>query len=374
MDVKDIDFDELDRAVNSAISKNKPVDDGLSAMSPVTSANVPDVNPLPSPTPVFTPTPAASSAPTAPIPVARQTMSRPATGRFMDMVHSSANMRVAVPERPSLRPLSSPISSVSQKPNLNMMPKMPSGIVNNSNPDLDIDQISDEIDKTLNINSNENQDSPFLPDAKVEKRPLNAFTSEQTVIAPVKLPDAISFPPIGKTDDRQENVDTLLPAELQNDLLSIEADEVTKTDEVYIPEDSGNNEDELMASAPQENQTDDGAMKNQYVPYEQNSAPVLEEKPVEPATAAPSSVLTSASSSTTTNPIVTTSISQQYAELPSTGDKEIGAIYDTNSYHKAMTPPTKKKSGWMWVIFIALLMIVSVGAGIAVYFFILPQV
>jgi len=367
VDVKDIDFDELDRAVNSAISKNKPVDDEFLATTPVVPASAPEVTPLPVPTPVFTPT----SAPTTPIPAARQTMSRPATGRFMDMVHSSGNMRVAVPERPSLRPMSSPASPVLPKPSLNMMPKMPSNPVknNNSNPDIDIDRISDEIDKTLGNSLSDNQDSPFLPDAKVEKRPLNAFTAEQNVSAPIKLPDSINFPPIGKTTDIQENVDTLLPAELQNDLLSIEADEVTKADEVYIPEDSEDSEEELTASVPQEIQTDGDAIKNQYVPSEPAVTPVLEEKPVETVTVAQNST----PSSTITNPIVATSISQQYAELPNTGDKEIGAIYDTNSYHKAMTPPVKKKSGWMWVIWISILMIISVGAGIAVYFFVLPQ-
>ncbi len=352
MDVKDIDFDELDRAVNSVISKNNFSNDNSSATTPVLSDEsttniVPEQRPTPD-VPVFP---------------NRQTISRPATGRFMDMVHSSSNMRVSVPERPALRPVSSPIPTT---PIVNApVPSLTDNTMKNDNSDVDIDRISDEIDKTLSVNANEVQESPFLSGAKVEKRPLNAFVSQQSIdqtasTEPIK---------VAQVDDMlgsQEKVETPLPAELQNDLLSIEASEVAKMDEIAIPDDIEGDSPETTDS---QDITYESEAESPYTPTEQNNI-VDREETTDNIVSDLSTKLTSPS---TQNPIAATSIPQQYTELPSTEEKEIGSIYDTNSYHKAMAPLPKKKSGWMWVIWIALLMIVSVGAGVAVYFFVLPQ-
>lgn len=348
MDVKDIDFDELDRAVNSAIAK-----DGSGNIERPVVASITPTSVVP-----IAPTINSKPLPTTPVPASRPTISRPATGRFMDVVHPSTNMRVAIPERPALRPLS---SSMTSQPSVNPAPtSLNNFLTKDNNADFDIDKISDEINKTLKTDMNEAQDSPFLPDAKVEKRPLNAFTSEQNANVSTQLAGSDKAISPDVLSGGQEKIDTPLPAELQNDLLSIEAAEVAKTDEAYIPDDF-DDEDEPETPEVSENPVGIDTAESQYIPVSPDKAPTLEEKPV----VAPTPTLT--------NPIAATSIPQQYTELPNTGDKEIGSIYDTNSYHKAMTPPAKKKSGWMWVIWIALLMIVSVGAGVAVYFFVLPQ-
>lgn len=76
----------------------------------------------------------------------------------------------------------------------------------------------------------------------------------------------------------------------------------------------------------------------------------------------------------TVKPIVDspTSISQQYQEKPNTGDQHSGAIYDTDSYHKAVVQPAKKGSGWLWVLWVVLLLAIGAGVGAAIYFFVLP--
>ena len=363
MDVKDIDFDELDRAVNSAISKNNIVNDESLTSTPVLTDD---------PTTNSTPTP--QTTPAAPLMPSRQAISRPATGRFMDMVHSSNNMRVSVPERPTLRTVLSPIPApaltpVSTPSVISPLQNLTSDITKNDNSDVDIDRISDEIDQTLNVTSDV-QESPFLPGAKVEKRPLNAFTPQQNIDQEV-LVEPIKVAPIDDMLNGQDKIETPLPAELQSDLLSIEASEVAKMDEAAIPDDFENEEPaEATDSDASQEIAEEATTESQYAPIEQNDIPTKEEA-IDNIT--PDLTLESTSPINTQNPIVSTSIQQQYTELPDTNEKEIGSIYDTNSYHKAMAPLPKKKSGWMWIIWIALLMIVSVGAGVAVYFFVLPQ-
>ena len=114
--MKDLDFDELDRAVNSLIAKgsaNAKPDvgsarsaSGVAYFEPVAPALeqaaaseplIPDTN---APTePVAATTPPVAAAPAAP------KIDRPDTGRFMDVVHPSSNMRTSLvmPERTSTR-------------------------------------------------------------------------------------------------------------------------------------------------------------------------------------------------------------------------------------------------------------------------------
>lgn len=134
--MQDIDFDELDRAVSSASG--------------------------PTPRPDATPAPAA----------------RRSSGRFMDVVHPSSDMRSATPER------SAPREPEEEKP-----------VDRTSDwPDpLDFHGFSiDEPDKAEETPGPEPApaepqtpqplESPFLSDTKVEKRPLGAFsTAEPTV-------------------------------------------------------------------------------------------------------------------------------------------------------------------------------------------------
>lgn len=324
--MKDLDFDELDRAVNSVISNNpKPSDDLVAAETPA--------QPIPS-LPVIPVVPIVPFVPSVP---------RPSTGRFMDVVHPSSDMRstLVMPERAQDQVILAPIV----QPPTN--PTMP---VDDKDDDSDIDQISNDINKTLGQTFNESQDSPFLSGAKVDKRPLGAFSAEQTATTSFNpVMTTTQFGAAGKsTDEKIVEINTTLPAELQNDLLSIEANDTVQIEEpeaTIVPETS-----QIIDTPPVADISQISIVKDSVL------------------TSAPESVPVSATSTSTS-----TSIPQQYTERPSTGDKDSGAIYDTNAYHKAMVSPVKKKSGWKWIIWIALLMIASVGAGLAVYFFVLPR-
>jgi len=174
-------------------------------------------------------------------------------------------------------------------------------------------------------NNNAPIDSPFLSGTKVDKRPLGAFSGDQKSSELENKPLDIS----------SYNSNPLLPAELQDDLLLIESNSAAQPDD------------------------------------EPKEKPVIESLPDTPAVPVVP-ILPIAPVTIETKPVTTTSITQQYKEQPNSGDQKTGAIFDTNSYHKALTP-TKKKSGWLWVLWIVLLLIIGAGSGAAVYFLVLPN-
>lgn len=337
--MKDLDFDELDRAVNSLLPGSSTPDGEQSAV------------------------PSSEDA-TAPTPPASQPLAaRRSSGRFMDVVHPSSDMRTApVPPRPVSRegvviaPAASPVAIEApnqvagdwpdpidftsstpdevQKPlsETGMDELAPSSQEQLVDEDKDINQIADAINQTLGQDQDSQAplESPFLMDAKVEKRPLGAFSTEVAIPSTDPVKEATPSLSIEtetlnqtgeddvKKEERPVEMDTPLPAELQDDLLLIEADNDTTTQ-------------------PKED--------------EPSTPPTPQiEVPVGP-----------------------TSITQQYTEQPSTGDQPTGAIFDTEAYQKPLAHPAKKKSGWLMVLWVGLLLIGGAGAGAAVYFFVLPK-
>lgn len=301
--MKDIDFDELDRAVNSLINPGT---------TPAPTADSPVENPIATPTPTPTTPPLAE---------------RRSSGRFMDVVHPSSDMRtVAVPARP-FEQASEP-ASVSSPEVPNPVAAWPDPIDMHETAQSQTSTVSPEPAYQAPVNPGDGpapQESPFLSDAKVEKRPLGAFSNEVHDSEP-------SAPAVGNTSEpapintvpeptlsEQPNVsdhpihtDTPLPAELQPGLLSIEANE------------------------------------------DSSQLPIASTVPTAVETTGP------------------TSITQQYTEQPSTGDKPTGTVFDTEAYKKPQ-PSKKKKSGWLIVLWIFLLLVVGAGIGAAVYFFVLPR-
>jgi len=339
--MKDLDFDELDRAVNSLIT-NTP--------SLTSDADIPKETTLDLGNGSYDQIPVTSSVNSQPIahtpsfvPVS-PAVERPSTGRFMDVVHPSSNMRsnLVMPERnlnqtPEPKPIAVPYSApvVATPVSVTNIPTpMSSNWSSSSKPadeadeDDDIDQIGNDIASAMEKNANAPLDSPFLSGTKVDKRPLGAFSNDQKSVELENKPQ----------DTSVYNNNPLLPAELQDDLLLIESNSTARPDDVP-------DEKPVIESLP-----------------ETTAVPAV---PVVP-------ILSIAPVTIETKPVATTSITQQYIEQPNSGDQKTGAIYDTNSYHKALTP-TKKKSGWLWVLWIILLLVIGAGSGAAVYFLVLPN-
>lgn len=277
--MQDIDFDEIDRAVNSTLN-SKPDNADTSPEDTSTTISVSR------PEPVKTSTPPAA---------------RRSSGRFMDVVHPSSDMRSSAPaERSTPRPPEPREEPVSARETSWPDPLDFHGFKEEPTPAVVEEKKDDEAPKPL--------ESPFLTDAKVEKRPLGAFSIEET-----PTPDAKPEP----------------------------ASETPKEEDTPLLEAP---DEELL---PAETETHDDEAKPELNPEPTPSLP--DEEPIGP-----------------------TSITQQYKEQPSTTDQPSGAIYDTEAYHQPLAHPVKKKSGALIIVWIIALILVGAGVGAGVYFFVLP--
>jgi len=405
--MKDIDFDELDKAVNSLMGKNSQKDTNIPAAPPVNEPDMPltaapmspgtikpksEVATNPDTQPVITPSqPVSQSQATSParsgMPASRR------SGRFMDVVPKKAAQQppsrpasregVAIAPRPDVEP-----STVSSAPavSLPIQPTTPVSSTPESKPitpeaDAPVSDWPDPIDmhsfakpketpapaatpvseksepEEMPIKQPEEEkqpvdqplSSPFLPGAKVEKRPLGSAASMVPMIAPehelqTAAPDDSAAQLPAKPSDVKEP-----PEEFRGDLMQVEADThmgVPKTDQTHPIDEEPENEKIVAPDLTT-----------------QEKSSKIEEMPESTETSVPEEEKTSPEAH-----VGRISIPQQYKEQPSTGEKESGAIYDTDTYHQPLAHPAKKKSGWLWVLWIVLILIVGAGAGVALYF------
>ncbi len=315
--MSDFDFEELDKAVTGALgaddASSRPVSSASFEEKPREAVETSRTEAEPS---------TQEERPTAPA-------ARRSAGRFMDVVHPSSDMRTKntsfTPPTPA-----SVQSPVSEKPA-------------ESQPDT-----SDEKQETdQGLGWAQPLESPFLPDAKVEKRPLGAFSldaaasaqqdeflleaPDEPLLEAHAMPDPIDFAengsalPSEKEDTGSERIEAEAPAEIEvetKEVIEVEApEEVLETSEVKEPT---------------------STLESQPLIFE-------EHEPVGPA-----------------------SITQQYTEQPSSAPSS-GAIYDTENYHQPLAVAPKKHSGIWVALWIFLLIVLGAGAGVAFYLFVLPM-
>lgn len=367
--MKELDFDELDKAVNSLMAD--PVKKQQSAQAPIKKSE----QPKPSPS-------SASSS----------VISRSSGGRFMDVVHPSSDMKKPTsPSRPvsrqgvTVEPRATTIVPEEPQPappqkEQEPTPATPASAIDQSVPQnewpdpLEVANFSDtslasSVEETKELHNQPAQTttheeapetesqpekkeeptplvSPFLPGKKVEKRPLGgALPAEEPPHAPVLGSEAEAKPTDNLTAQlpaSPNDTPAQMPEELQSDLVAVESDTNGPWE---MPK-----EEEKPPSKKKAPKTEESAEKLEPMPL----PPAPEEKPAAAEAPVP------------TGP---TSIPQQYREEPNTGDSENGAIYDTDAYHQPLRHPAQKKSGWLWVIWIVLILLVGAGGGAALYFF-----
>jgi hypothetical protein len=363
--MKELDFDELDKAVNSLMAnasvsgqKSEPSEKVLEVPTSTPLDNTPSIpkSPVtPAPTPVRSSVqaPARSTSPSAP--AARR------GGRFMDVVYPSSTMKKEVPrpvnrEATTIQPAKTDDTPVVEGPKVISKTPEPistdapietpksdwpdplemanfSGVDEKKDTPAPKDDLMLETPKPGQSKNDEESPlvSPFLPYTKVEKRPLgsNATQSETPALVP-------AVDDVDDVDDQLpatlEDTKPLLPEELHSDLVAIESDttDPEKHEEEKVPDWKP-----PVSDTPEED-------KKPLPPPAEKEKPVIPSGPV--------------------------SIPQQYKEEKSTGDQENGAIYDTNAYHQPLSHPAKQKSGWMWVVWIVLILVVGAGGGAALYF------
>jgi hypothetical protein len=362
--MKDLDFDELDRAVSSLMSgvaKDTPVmPEPTEKILTIASTEISDNPTMAAPVntqPVSAP---AINMPSRPAPAQSPLVAKRPNGRFMDMVRSSPSTTQPTPRpvirqgatiEPAVNSVADDMPEVSVSPSVDVAAKPQSEwpdpidvaqvdqAADTPSPEnVEVHHLADDEPLTTerSIEKVDEEDgplqTPFLTDSKVEKRPLGAFnlpvsavTSDATAatIPTSSTPEEAAIDP---EEDAQlipdpADVPVELPAELQGDVMAIEADE-TRVEQPNEPQ----------PTSPQ--------------PQPQTS------EIVRPAVAS----------------LGVTSIAQQYHTEPSTSDTEHAGIYDAEAYAQPLQHPVKKKSGWLWVLWIVLLLALGSGGAAVLYY------
>ncbi len=339
--MKDFDFEEIDKAVAGALATDTPLTDEQ-------TVEVPTATPTQAPEPVreVTPEPEKPSETPRIAPAARRS-----SGRFMDVVHPSSDMR----GRTTFTPPAAPSATASQT-----APTEPqkSAESNSSTQEDELEAWAKPLE------------SPFLPDAKVEKRPLGGVASSIDIPLEDLLldePDELRIE--APNEPRLEAPDELrLEATAMPDPIDFAAHSSAPAFEI---EDTGI--EEQPASEP---------VAGEVAPIEElakssihaDLAAELElapEKPTEVTFEVEPEPQSEKPVAPVEEPTGPTSITQQYTEQPSSAEAP-GAIYDTEAYHQPVVPVVKKKSGIWVVLWILLLIILGAGAGVVFYLFVLP--
>lgn len=307
--MSNFDFDELDKAVADALGSNASsvsFNDTASDLvndAPAVASN--ETQEMPS-TPEV-----AVHKPVAPPAIRRS------SGRFMDVVHPSSDMRTSSPSRGRFTPpVIAPVAETSEE-------------VDTTDSSSDFENISD-------LGWTKPADSPFLPDARVEKRPLGA----EVPTGPATQEPQEEALLLEAPDDPQLEA-TAMPDPIdfaaQRSALALEVEDTGTSEEIS---------EDVAPEAPNPPEADE------IVEAPTVATLAVEDIPIEPAGPA--------------------SITQQYEEQPSS-QQESGAIYDTENYHQPVAEGAKKSHGAWTIIWIFLLILLGAAAGVAFYFFVLPM-
>jgi len=356
--MKELGFDELDKAVNSLMGDvpqtDEPLKDTPSSIETAEDSISPSSEGSTSPT--LTPNAPAREtvSPALPSPASRR------GGRFMDVVHPSSDMKTTrmgassregvsitppastvIPEQttPSSEEAAPAVEATAETPATSEWPDPialheekqtdQSGGVSNSEETSTADTPFDTPPAPLT--------SPFLTDAKVEKRPLGGSQALDQAMATE----------LGK-------VDTTEPTDTTPEFVSPAPEE---TQAESAPEASAPS----LLSIPEEKAPLPAELDSDLVAIEAGGATTTEKQS---SPAAPAPIET-----TPTPAIGAGSIQQQYTEQPSTGDESHAAIYDTDAAQQPLLHPPKKKTGWLVTIWIVLIIILGIGVGATIWYF-----
>lgn len=301
--MSEFDFDELDKAVAGVLSTEAdPVVDEVEALDDTNMTNDLPVIEEKSET--------SKVAPAA----------RRSSGRFMDVVHPSSDMRTrSAPAFIGGAPSESEQSFT--PPVTKPQPEVKSTFEPTTEESMSLDTASDSLEAAVG-EWTKPLESPFLSDAKVEKRPLGGVGPEPSQVL-LEAPE-----------------EELMLEAPDEPLL-----EATFPDPIDFA---------AQSAALSTEKEDTGGEQPAEEPVVEEQAPVIKEVV------------------TPQEPIGPTSITQQYTEQQG-ATQQSGAIFDTENYHKPLTVAAKKHSGVWTIIWILLLVILGAGAGVAFYLFVLPM-
>ncbi len=375
----DIDFDELDKAVNSLMDKH----DNQTADAPPPSTSVEprqsmaqdtpptqavqaparelappvDRNPVDATPSVTTQTPASAK----PFVVPQR------TGRFMDVVTSSGSGRTA-PDRPapSARPSR---EATNLQPPSQQDPIQDAMVLDAATPDAVAESpefsstfaeppkfARNEVasfDEPVEVLEPAPLESPFIDGIEVDKRPLGFSKSDASSVQleqAVPSEDQQMVDPIEFDGSLEPNLETQ-PTEPLNNLESFSADPWSAEGE----KDKGNPPEPVRPE-----------LNPELIAVE--SAELSPEPEVVPASP-PAPVI---AENPAPQPTPQGNINPQY-QTAANDAPEPSAIFEAASSDspKPLAHSEKKKSGWMAIVWILLLVVVGAGGGVAAWFFLL---
>lgn len=356
--MKELDFDELDRAVNSLMTKTDEPQLSSQDEAQTTSLSTGDIIPesLDDVAPASNTSELATTSPS---------LATKRSGRFMDMMPASATTKTSRPIKPShtgpvLKPINDVVNPEPTNPSLELDQQAQPSILSETEPSTTDNVVAHSWPDPIDVHEQQTTvvdepsgaevaaptdeakpvieaeqpstlaatDSPFLTDAKVEKRPLDA-------LAPLNGSDGEAVPV--ETDIEAQTTPQVMPAELGEELLAIESD--SRLTEEAEPAEAVQEKAAVRKNTPVESDT---------VSLATPETKTIDDRPE-------------------TKPTVgAMSINQQYKVAESTRDQSHTALYD-NAAEPLQHPP-KQKSTWPIILLILLLILVGAGGAAALYF------
>ncbi|MFZ2545119.1 MAG: hypothetical protein WAW80_04030 [Candidatus Saccharimonadales bacterium] len=252
-------------------------------------------------------------------------VSRPNSGRFMDVVHPSSDMRTSVDTG----------SLVIPERTRSVIPPQPA-----TAPSLDMPEpavVSEPIPVPPPIQTDLAPLTPFLPDAKVDKRPLGDPNS--ALVGSVVKDDMV-------TDEN--TVDTTKTYSTRED------NEIKTSFDNTLTQDRKQNDD----------------TQKEFDPTSIGNSKVIEEKEIlaiETADSITESSILSVESGDTES--LSSAVASNKQEQPeSKKDATTGDTYNANSDNKSPSSIVKRKSGWGIVVIVISIIVVCAVIGIVAYF------
>lgn len=383
--MKDLDFDELDRAVSSLLEpKSSSVLSETSSReeTPSTSENN-DVE--------------AQSSTTSVVPQKKSFIEKRSSGRFMDVVHSSSDMKNL--QKPTISRQAPEIAVPTVGDPIDSVPVSTEHIEAISETEESA-QVSEEASFLEDEISAE--DLHTLPDPldfhnfNVEDQTVVSSDETQTNVteSTVEEPATDTYSDEDKHDDEQElelervaselseldglmqggqerlSVDTPFVSDPAIEKRPLGAFSVGPTDQSLLTVetvDSSAVEDEEIVSDKEDTVTSEQLSEKTQDTQTTPAADVVPEELREDIIAI-ESVDVSSASTPSSNPVAG-SISQQYTEKNRPVSHEQTPVFDTAQYHQPLKHTVKKKSGWLTVLLIFVFVLIGVGGGAAMYYF-----
>ena len=393
--MSEIDFDELDRAVNDLMSnvdtskRHEGLDDPEDKVVTLDSSST-ESGKVASPPAAETTTVSPMSAPEAkPAPAQSSPLAVKRRGQFMDMVHPSSDMTSA--SRPVKRDgvsIMPPSETVSTSPSTESV-KKPSSVTNtpvNNKPAPTLSSIRTPSSTTV-VSTPMSTPAPAVPSAEKLSQPIASSAIQPSAQPNPTAPIASSYsspgviePSDNKNDQPEEvaSVESEIPAEIVDEASSISSPQPLPTapflSDARVEKRPLGANSESAAKPPQNVAEEEDAPVSEPVslPAELQGDVVAVEAsvPLDIDKAGSLSEVDGQSSDADLVVDAGVDLTAQSIERTDVDDQVNGSIYDTANYHQPIDgkKPEKKSSPLKWLAWFLVLLIVGVGAGVAYFF------